>query len=1055
MPRTILIALLTAVCALAAPPSIDFSLSARSVAGAQISPDGRYVAYGVSQADWDQNDYVTQIWIAVTATGERYQLTSGKKSSTGPQWSPDSKRLAFGSDRDGKRQIYVIAPSGGEATQLTAEEGGVNSFAWSPDGTWMAYSATGPESKARKDRKEKYGEFDVIGGDYTMSHLWRMKVPAELPADPKKGSKPEQLTQGEDFTVGSFSWSPDGTRIAFDGARDPDLGSSDTERIYVLDLAGLKVRKVVDMPSNAPDVISVGATENSHVMLPAVTVNGANVPSSLIGIAAQPSDSYPYPAYQGGNIGPLVDITQGIDSTGLACNALPANSLNGAYALIERGTCTFDVKATNAQAAGAIGVILYWADSTTVTPISGVGFNNTGDAGFIGPIMAISNAAGVALKSFIDSNPGRTVTVQSGAIEQDTTTWSTNTGFSPQVTSNNLTGFSSFGPTPDGMMKPDIVAVGGNDIGYLLPDGNDYYIPAPSGIFMPTQSYDPNQSLEGGSDFGANGYWAADGTSFATPLTAGAAALAKQAHPTLRGTQIRSLLVNSAAQTVTTDDSGIPVDAEWMGNGLLNAGAAVAASVTVEPATVSFGVVNTATFPVSQTLTVTNIGSGSLSLTTSVTCCMVNANAGSLTNATVAVSPATLNLAAGGTATLTVTLSGKAPPASEYSGQVLLTQGTTTAAIIPFMLIEGDGNPANVNAIALGAEGVPGADTGSAAIIQVTDQYGAAVAGSPVTFMISPRGAFTLQSVSGEPACTSNATSATCNTDQFGFAYAEIVAGATVRQATISTTVAGNPFSGDVNIQAAPNVTGVADAAAGLTTVAPGSYIAIYGTGLSNYTDGNSTVYNPNSTPTTEATDPVIANGAVLPLQIDYVTVSFDVPSAGISVPGHITFVSPTQVNVQVPWELQGQSSVQVKVTLDGDLLGNVYTLQLAKAAPAFFTYNNIAIGTDTKTFGLLTASNPAVRGSTIVLYANGLGAVNNQPASGDPAGASSLSTLVTLPTVTIGGANAQVAYAGLVPSLPGLYQLNLVVPTSISAGTQNIVVTAGGQTSTSTLPVQ
>jgi len=69
----------------------------------------------------------------VTATGERYQLTSGKKASTGPQWSPDSRRLAFTSDRDGKRQIYLISPAGGEAAQLTAEETGVGAIAWSPD----------------------------------------------------------------------------------------------------------------------------------------------------------------------------------------------------------------------------------------------------------------------------------------------------------------------------------------------------------------------------------------------------------------------------------------------------------------------------------------------------------------------------------------------------------------------------------------------------------------------------------------------------------------------------------------------------------------------------------------------------------------------------------------------------------------------------------------------------------------------------------------------------------------------------------------------------------
>jgi len=227
-----------------AVPTIDQSLSMKSVSGAQISPDGRYVAYTVQQANWDENDFATQIWIAVTATGERYQLTSGKKSSSGPVWSPDSHRLAFTSDRDGKRQIYAIAPSGGEAAQLTNEDSGIGALAWSPDGTAIAFTSSGPDDKAAKDRKDRYGDFEIVGGDYKMSHLWLVKAPAEIPADLKKLPKPEALTKGDQFSVGSFSWSPDSRRIAFSATRDPDLGSSGTEQLYVLDLADRHVRKL-------------------------------------------------------------------------------------------------------------------------------------------------------------------------------------------------------------------------------------------------------------------------------------------------------------------------------------------------------------------------------------------------------------------------------------------------------------------------------------------------------------------------------------------------------------------------------------------------------------------------------------------------------------------------------------------------------------------------------------------------------------------------------------------------------------------------------------------
>src|SRR5579884_4205906 len=162
-------------------------------------------------------------------------------------------------------------------------------------------------------------------------------------------------------------------------------------------------------------------------------------------------------------------------------------------------------------------------------------------------------------------------------------------------------------------MKPDMVATGGNDI-FQSPDVNDTYVPAPSGMFMATQSYDPNQSLEGGSNYSPNGYWAVDGSSFAAPLVAGAGALVKQAFSgkNLRGTQLKSLLVNTASATpVGLDDFTYPVDAETIGAGLLNAGAAVAGTITVEPSTISFGYLSSGTtvlqsLPISKNLTLTN-----------------------------------------------------------------------------------------------------------------------------------------------------------------------------------------------------------------------------------------------------------------------------------------------------------------------------------------------------------------------------------------------------------------------------------------------------------------
>ena len=237
---------LVALSVFAQTPSIEQSLSMKSMSGAQISPDGRFVAYTVQQANWEEDEFVQQIWVAMIATGERYQLTSAKKSSQNPKWSPDSKRLAFASERDGKRQIYVINPLGGEPQQLTSEENGIGQFEWAPDGAAIAYTSTGPEPKAKKDRKEKYGDFEVIEGDYAMMRLWRVKAPEEIPSDPKQKPKPEPLTEGDKFSVQAFSWSPDSKLIAFSAQRDPDLSSSETEQIYLVDLADKHVKRLLD-----------------------------------------------------------------------------------------------------------------------------------------------------------------------------------------------------------------------------------------------------------------------------------------------------------------------------------------------------------------------------------------------------------------------------------------------------------------------------------------------------------------------------------------------------------------------------------------------------------------------------------------------------------------------------------------------------------------------------------------------------------------------------------------------------------------------------------------
>ena len=170
------------------------------------------------------------------------------------------------------------------------------------------------------------------------------------------------------------------------------------------------------------------------------------------------------------------------------------------------------------------------------------------------------------------------------------------------------------------------------------------------------------------------------------------------------------------------------------------------------------------------------------------------------------------------------------------------------------------------------------------------------------------------------------------------------------------------------------------------------------------------------------------------------------VPSAGVSLPAHFHYVSPTQINVQVPWELANYSSATVKVIINYTY-SSEYTLSLATYAPGFFLEPPngppIAAALDLSN-NVISASHPVTRGNVVQLFLNGLGPVNNTPPDGWPATNASSTTLAT-PTITIGGQPATVSFSGLAPGYADLYQINAVVPTGIGTGLQPVTCSIGG----------
>ncbi|MDQ6760216.1 MAG: hypothetical protein M3Z32_10180 [Acidobacteriota bacterium] len=473
---------------------------------------------------------------------------------------------------------------------------------------------------------------------------------------------------------------------------------------------------------------------------------------------------------------------------------------------------------------------------------------------------------------------------------------------------------------------------------------------------------------------------------------------------------------------MTTDDSGNPVNLTATGAGLLDAGAAVSDTVTATPSSLTFGVLKAGSLPVTKQIQVANTGSSTVSLAVAIA--PTNQAAGT----TVALDKQSLSLAPNSTGIVSLTLSGSVPSPGVYSGTVTL-KGSGVALHIPYLFLVGTGVAANIiPLIGDGFDGTAGEGIPDGIVaFKLVDVNGVPVAGVPVTF--TARGGATLQNAS-------------TSTDIFGIAVAEPTLGPQPGSYSVVAVAGGLRLTFTGSARARPTVTqGAIVNAANFEAnkpVAPGSYISIFGTGLSDATDFA----------TLEST-------GALPLAIDSAIVSFDVPSAKISVPGHLIYVSPGQVNVQVPWELQGQTSAQVKVTINYSY-GNVVTIPLSDYAPALFEGTPGTAAALDANGRVVTSSNPVRRGQPIQLFANGLGPVTNQPASGDPAPSSPFAEAKSPVSVNIGGQAAPVTFSGLAPGFAGLYQINAVVPAGVATGTQAVTVTVGGQSSkASAIPVQ
>jgi len=207
------------------------------VSDPQISPDGKLIVYQRNFADVMTDTFYSNLWIVKSDGSDHRPLTTGKVHDGSARWSPDGKRLAYVSTRDGLPQIFMRWMDTGQEAAITNLITPPMGLSWSPDGKWLAFGTLVPATPLTVGTMPAAppGAQWAPPAKYTDKLIFRFDGMGEIPSGymhlfvvPAEGGTPRQITSGDHhhgglgFIATSISWTPDGKYLITSANRRDD-----------------------------------------------------------------------------------------------------------------------------------------------------------------------------------------------------------------------------------------------------------------------------------------------------------------------------------------------------------------------------------------------------------------------------------------------------------------------------------------------------------------------------------------------------------------------------------------------------------------------------------------------------------------------------------------------------------------------------------------------------------------------------------------------------------------------------------------------------------------